>query len=65
MRTASIMHLPKVAEKVRPPRMFVIDFPLGLTFGQAEDKEMQWKVMNQFLDFALNAGAEEVQKFKE
>lgn len=64
MRSASIMHLPKVAEKVRPPRMFVVDFPLGLTFGQAGEKEMQWKVMNQFLDFALTAGAEEVKKYQ-
>lgn len=57
------MHLPKVAEKIRPPRMFVIDFPLGLTFGEAGDWDMHWLVMDQFLDFAMNSGHEEVVKF--
>lgn len=59
------MHLPKVAEKVRPPRMFVVDFPLGLTFGQAGDIAMQKKVMDQFVEFALYAGHEEVKTYKD
>lgn len=58
------MHLPKVAEKCRPPRMFTVDFPLGLTFGEAGDWAMHWKVMDQFLEFAVNGGAEEVRAFK-
>lgn len=58
------MHLPKVAEKARPPRMFVVDFPLGLTFGEAGDTEMHWKVMDQLLAFAVDGGPEEVRKFQ-
>lgn len=58
------MHLPKVAEKIRPPRMFTVDFPLGLTFGEAHDWEMHWKVIDQFLDFAVSGGPEEVRPYK-
>lgn len=62
IRTASIMHLPKVAAKVRPPRMLQIDFPLGRTFSTAFDVELQTRMVRDLLDFAIHGGAEELLK---
>lgn len=56
------MHLPNVASKARPPRMLHIDFPLGLTFGQAGDWEFHRKMLKELLDFAIDGGAEELRK---
>lgn len=56
------MHLPKVAEKVRPPRMMYIRFPLGRTFGKAFDIELQTKIVKDLLQFAINGKAEELIK---
>lgn len=59
IRTASIMHLPKVAAKVRPPRMLTIEAPLGHTFGQAFEKDKQEKLLKELFDLALDGGPEE------
>ena len=53
------MHLPKVAKKVRPPRMMHIKFPLGRTFGKAYNKELQTEIVKALLDFAVEGGIEE------
>lgn len=60
IRTASIMHLPKVAEKVRPPRMMHIHFPLGRTFGRSFDTQLQTKIVKDLLNFAIDGGPEEL-----
>ncbi|CAK7010330.1 hypothetical protein CIW83_12205 [Tissierella sp. P1] len=54
------MHLPKVAEKVRPPRMMHIPFPLGRTFGRAFDTQLQTRIVKDLLDFAIYGGPEEL-----
>lgn len=59
------MHLPRLAEKVRPPRMLTIEFPLGLTFGEPGDTFMQRKVMNQLLDLAVTGGPEEERPYQD
>lgn len=59
IRTASIMHLPKVARKTRPPRMLTIGAPLGLTFGEAFEKEKHEKVFMELLELSINGGLEE------
>ncbi|MCQ4924283.1 hypothetical protein NE686_14365 [Tissierella carlieri] len=60
IRTASIIHLPKVAEKVRPPRMMHIQFPLGRTFGRAFDIELQTRIVKDLLDLAIYGGPKEL-----
>ena len=59
------MHLPRLAEKVRPPRMLTIEFPLGLTFGEPGDTLMQRKVMGQLLDLAVTGGPEEQRPYQD
>lgn len=54
------MHLPKVAAKVRPPRMLAIDSALGYTFGLAGHEAKQKEILLDLLDFALTGGAEEI-----
>ncbi len=54
----SIMHLPLVGKKVRPPRMMHIRFPLGKTFGMAGDVKMQRNILIDLLHFALEGGKE-------
>lgn len=56
------MHLPKVAAKVRPPRMMQIDFPLGRTFSDAFNVDLQTRIVKDLLDFALMGGPEELLK---
>lgn len=65
IRTASIMHLPRLAEKVRPPRMLTVEFPLGLTFGEPDNPAMHRKVMGQLLDLAVTGGLEEERPYQE
>ena len=60
IRTASIVHLPKVAEKVRPPRMMHIRFPLGKTFGRAFNTQLQIRIVKDLLDFAIYGEPEEL-----
>ncbi len=40
---------------VRPPRSLFVNFPMGNTFGQAGDTEMQTKILREALDFAVAA----------
>ena len=54
------MHLPKVGQKVRPPRMMHIRFPLGKTFGQAGDIETQKSILKDLLKFALQGETESI-----
>lgn len=54
------MHLPKIAQKVRPPRMMYIKFPLGKTFGKAFDDDLQTRILKDLLNFALSGGDEEL-----
>lgn len=56
------MHLPKVAERVRPPRMMHIRFPLGRTFGRAFDKELHRSILKRLLEFAAEGEEEELVK---
>lgn len=56
------MHLPRVAEKVRPPRMMHIRFPLGKTFGRAFDTPLQTKIVKDLLNFAIDGAPEELVK---
>lgn len=64
IRTAAIAHLPKVIEKSRPPRILTVDYPLGLTFGYAYNKELQRSLMLELLDLAMTGGQEEVRVSK-
>ena len=64
IRTASIMHLPKVAEKVRPPRMFVVHYQLGETFSFPGMDTTQRKILWELLEFAAKGEAEEVKMTK-
>ncbi|MDK6233797.1 hypothetical protein ACX3VT_07975 [Aerococcus sanguinicola] len=65
IRTASMMHLPNVAEKARPPRMLETPFALGHTFaGQAFDLETERQGLTALLDFAIHGGAEELKKWE-
>lgn len=54
------MHLPKVAKKVRPPRMMHIRFPLGRTFGKAFNIDLQTKIVKELLNFAIEGKDEEL-----
>ena len=52
------MHLPKVGQKVRPPRMMHIRFPLGKTFGIPGDVKLQRRILMDLLTFAIEGEAE-------
>lgn len=56
------MHLPKVAEKTRPPRMMQIRFPLGRTFGGAYDTKLHKSIVKKLLQFAASGKDEELVK---
>lgn len=64
VRTASVMHLPDVAEKSRPPRMLTIKAPLGHAFGQAFEKDKQEQVLMELLDLAMTGNLEEYRPSK-
>lgn len=64
IRTASIMHLPKVGVKVRPPRIMHIIAPLGRTFSNAYDIENQISIVKELLEFSLDGKDEEIRKTK-
>lgn len=60
-----MMHLPKVAEKCRPPRMLVTPYELGHTFApEAFDKESELAGVRALLDFAVHGGDEEVKNWE-
>lgn len=62
IRTASIIHFPKVAEKVRPPRMMHIKFPLGRTFYKAFETKIQTEIVKDMLNFSISGKPEELAK---
>lgn len=59
IRTASVMHVPNLAYRVRPPRVFMVDAPLGSTFSKPYDLVGHRSIVIDVLDFALNGGNEE------
>lgn len=58
IRTVLCGHFPHLAERIRPPRMFIVDAPLGETFSKAYDFDMHEKVTHEALEFARTGGAE-------
>jgi D-proline reductase (dithiol) PrdB len=40
---------------VNPPRSLFINFPMGNSFGKAEDVAMQTEILQAALDFAVSA----------
>ena len=40
---------------VNPPRSLFINFPMGNSFGKAEDTAMQMEILQAALDFAVSA----------
>lgn len=59
IRTASVMHVPNLAERVKPPRMFIVDAPLGCTFSKPYDLNGHKSIVQDVLDFAINGGNED------
>lgn len=56
-----MMHLPKVAEKCRPPRMLVTPYPLGHSFAHTPgDWERELEGVRVLLELAVKGGLEEV-----
>ncbi|MDO4670052.1 MAG: hypothetical protein Q4A67_01100 [Aerococcus sp.] len=65
IRTAAMVHLPKVIEKVRPPRIMVTPYPLGQTFSEhPNDRHMQEEAVRKLLRFAIEGRKEEVRQWK-
>lgn len=58
IRTVLVGHFPHIAERIRPPRMFMVDAPLGETFSKAYDYEMHERVAHDALEFARTGGDE-------
>ena len=59
IRTASVMHVPNLAVRVKPPRMFIVDAPLGCTFSKPYDFSTHREIVKDVLDFAANGGNED------
>lgn len=49
--TISISHLPNLTEKIRVPRALQIRFPLGRSFGQAYENELQKEILLQLIHY--------------
>jgi hypothetical protein len=47
--TASITMLAKITEKIRPPRALAVPYPLGFPLGEANNRELQTKILRQLL----------------
>lgn len=60
IRTVLTGHFPHIAERIRPPRMFIVDAPLGETFSKAYDFEMHERVVTDAIEFARSSGGEVV-----
>lgn len=60
IRTVLVGHFPHLAERIRPPRMFITDTPLGETFSKAYDFEMHHQIVHEALEFARTGGGEEI-----
>lgn len=59
IRTASVMHVPNLAMQIKPPRMFIVDAPLGCTFSKPYDFKQHRNIVLDVLDFAMNGGNED------
>lgn len=58
IRTVLVGHFPHLAERIRPPRMFIVDAPLGETFSRAYDYAMHETIAHEALEFARTGGGE-------
>ena len=58
IRTVLVGHFPHLAERIRPPRMFIVDAPLGETFSKAYDFETRETLVKEALEFARTGGDE-------
>jgi len=41
--------LPKITEKIRPPRALAVPYPLGFPLGEANNPDLQTEVLRQLL----------------
>lgn len=62
IRTASLTHFPKITQKINPPRALHVDFPLGRSFGNPKDEEMQKRILLDLLHFSLEDINEKIRK---
>lgn len=58
IRTVLCGHFPGLAERIRPPRMFIVDAPLGETFSMPYHYDMHERVVHDALEFARTSGGE-------
>ncbi|MDK6855855.1 hypothetical protein ACX3VT_08290 [Aerococcus sanguinicola] len=58
IRTVLVGHFPHIAERIRPPRMYIVDAPLGETFSSAYDYHMHEVIVHEALEFARTGGSE-------
>ena len=47
--TASITMLAKITEKIRPPRALAVPYPLGFPLGEANNPELQTKILRHLI----------------
>lgn len=57
--TISITHLPELTNKVQPPRALHLKFPLGRSFGAANRRDLQKKIVLDMLNGISNMKEEE------
>jgi hypothetical protein len=62
IRTAAITHLPKLTNKIRTPRSLYLRFPLGRSFGKANEVEQQTKILLDLLECALYGEHESIKE---
>jgi hypothetical protein len=60
IRTAAITHLPKVTQKVRPPRSLSLRFPLGRSFGGAGSSILQREILLKTIQFAATGDGDTI-----
>lgn len=58
IRTVLVGHFPHLAERIRPPRMYMVDAPLGETFSRAYHYDMHETIAHEALEFARTGGDE-------
>ena len=49
MVTASITMLPEITLKIRPPRALAVPYPLGFPLGEANQPELQRRILRELL----------------
>lgn len=60
IRTASVMHLPNLAQRIRPPRIYCVEAPLGETFSKPYDIKYHREILMGAIEFAATGGPEEI-----